>query len=353
MIVSPLFRNKGKLSPLMMKKLTVRGGGIQVNDALERFGWDPNTPVATTVMSLDESSGAVKGVRFETRGQGPEIKFKARELWQSADENVMIKIKFSDLSRLPWVTLGDKRNQTSWMDSSDVEYEAVHGEMGILSRQQMEEMNVNGFCIRFTILPIKVNKALLYGSIVPVSKVRLEEKLEEYEVEESSPVIPAIAMKLGLAKGKIQNGFPLDLLPVEQESDRVGLGHLPLLECIGSSTAVLPKHEDVARQLSRLMRNLNPTNNVNPSRIRSILAGETLPLNPTGSISYEWPDLEIVEGSPEGASSSAEPITGQVMFKALLLSISSYKSLQSKRLTFLSYVSFYPLVTVPRGRPKE
>ena len=163
-----------------------------------------------------------------------------------------------------------------------------------------------------------------------MSKVRLEEKLEEYEVKESSPVIPAIAMKLGLAKGKIQNGFPLDLLPVEQESDRVGLGHLPLLECIGSSTAVLPKHEDVARQLSRLMRNLNPTNNVNPSRIRSILAGETLPLNPTGSISYEWPDLEIVEGSPEGASSSAEPITGQVMFKALLLSISSYKSLQSK-----------------------
>ena len=135
-IVSPLFRNKGKLSPLMMKKLTVRGGGIQVNDALERFGWDPNTPVATTVMSLDESSGAVKGVRFETRGQGPEIKFKARELWQSADENVMIKIKFSDLSRLPWVTLGDKRNQTEWMDSTEVEYEAVHGEMGLLSRQQ-------------------------------------------------------------------------------------------------------------------------------------------------------------------------------------------------------------------------
>ena len=53
-------------------------------------------------------------------------------------------------------------------------------------------------------------------------------------------------MKLWLSKGKIQNGFPLDLLPVEQESDRVGLGHLPLLECIGSSTAVLPKHEDVA-----------------------------------------------------------------------------------------------------------
>ena len=314
-IVSPLFRNKGKLSPLMMKKLTVRGGGIQVNDALERFGWDPNTPVATTVMSLDESSGAVKGVRFETRGQGPEIKFKARELWQGADENVTVKIKFSDLSRLPWVTLGDKRNQTEWMDSTEVEYEAVHGEMGLLSRQQREDMNVNGFSIRFTILPIKVNKALLYGGIVPVSKDRLEEKLEEYEVEASSPIIPAIAMKLGLSKGKIQNGFPIDLLPVEEERDMIGLGHLPLLECVGSSAAVLPRHEDVARQLSRLMRNLNPTNNVNPSRIRSILAGETLPTNPTGTISYEWPDLEVVQGSSGGASSSSsEPITGQVMF---------------------------------------
>ena len=81
-----------------MKKLMVRGGGIQVNDTLERMGWNGNTGVVTTVMNVDDSSGVVRGVRFETRGIGPEVKFKARDLWSNIDCDVSVTIKLNDLS---------------------------------------------------------------------------------------------------------------------------------------------------------------------------------------------------------------------------------------------------------------
>ena len=110
-IESPLFQGRGRLNLLTMKKLMVRGGGIQINDTLERMGWDANTGVVTTVMSVDDSSGVVRGVRFETRGPGPEVKFKARDLWSNSDSEVSVTIKLNDLSRLPWLTEGERRNQ--------------------------------------------------------------------------------------------------------------------------------------------------------------------------------------------------------------------------------------------------
>ena len=274
-----------------MKKLMVRGGGIQVNDTLERMGWNGNTGVVTTVMSVDDSSGVVRGVRFETRGTGPEVKFKARDLWSNTDCDVSVTIKLNDLSRLTWLTEGERRNQTEWMDSSVVLFEAIHPETGPMSSEEMTEANLGGFCLRFTLLPVKVDKMFLYGSIVPLSKESLLELLQERDVRHNSPLIPTIAMKLFVTKGKFQNGFPLDFLPVEGESESVGLGHLPLLECVGSGSPTLPKHEDVAAQLSRVLKNLNSTNNTNPQKVRSLLEpGAVWPLVTTGNISYEWPD---------------------------------------------------------------
>ena len=305
-IVSPLFRNQGKLSPLMMKKLTIRGGGIQLDDCLQRFGWSPNKGVATTVMTIDEDSGAVKGVRFECRGQGPQIKFKAKELWANVNEDITVVIKVSDLSRLPFLTVGDRRNQTSWMDSKEVEFEANHGERGTLTTQEMIELGIEGFCLRFTLLPVKVDKMLLYGSIFPQEKDKLVEKLIEMEELPESQHVPTVAMKLWVANGKYQNGFPLDFLPVEQKEDRIGLGHLPLLECIGSTAPVLPSHDEIARQLKNFLQNLNPTNNVNIARMRSVMNGSSLPQTTTGLISYGWPDY-VIQGRNTPAGSEDTP----------------------------------------------
>ena len=312
-IESPLFLGKGRLNTLAMKKLMVRGGGIQVNDTLERMGWNPDKGVVTTVMSVDDSSGVVRGVRFETRGPGPEVKFKARDLWSNADSDVSVTIKLNDLSRLTWLTEGEKRNQTEWMDSSVVIFEAIHPETGPMSSDEMAEADLEGFCLRFTLLPVKVDKMFLYGSIVPLSKESLFELLQEREVRATSPLIPTIAMKLWVAKGKFQNGYPLDFLPVEEESKSVGLGHLPLLECVGSGSPTLPNHEDVAAQLCRLLKNLNSTNNTNPQRVKSLLEpGAVWPLVTTGNISYEWPDYESHDRDRIG--SVASNVTGPCFY---------------------------------------
>ena len=180
-IVSPLFRNQGKLSPMMIKKLMIRGGGIHVDDCLQRMGWTPDKAVVTSVMTIDSSSGVIKGVRFESRGKGPNVRFKAKELWPSITEDVTMTIKITDLSRLPWLGTGEKRNQTSWIEDQHMDFEAVHKERGTLTMDELREIGMDGFCTRFTLLPVKVDKVLLYGSILPMSKGALEEKLFEME----------------------------------------------------------------------------------------------------------------------------------------------------------------------------
>ena len=321
-IVSPLFQNKGKLSPLMMKKLMVRGGGIQVNDALERFGWGSTSAVAMTVMTVDTYSGVIRGARFETRGLGPEVRFKAKDLWQESSGNVFVKIKMNDLSRLPWLGVGGTRNQTEWIDSSNVDFEVEQRDRGTLDPKEYEAVHVKGFCLRFTLLPVKVDRAFLYGSIVPISKDSLMEKINEKGIEPSSALIPSIAMKLWVAKGKFQNGFPMDLLPLECETDKIGLGHLPLLECVGSTTPVLPEHDDVASQLALIMRNLNPMNNMNTPKVRSLLEdeGADWPQTATGTIGYEWPEETQSRGRVTSLSSTATGLFPYVQYPSLLIS---------------------------------
>ena len=79
-IASPMFTNRAALSPLMMGRLLVRGGGIQVDDALKRHGWDGKTPVATTVATLETGTGVIRGLRYETRGSLDPVKFQAKDL---------------------------------------------------------------------------------------------------------------------------------------------------------------------------------------------------------------------------------------------------------------------------------
>ena len=68
------------MSTTLMRSLMIRGSGIQVDDCLRRFGWNGDQAVLTTIMTLNAESGTVAGVRFESRGQGPKVAFKARDL---------------------------------------------------------------------------------------------------------------------------------------------------------------------------------------------------------------------------------------------------------------------------------
>ena len=290
-IVSDLFKGKGKLSKTLIRNLMVREGGVQITGKLQRHGWEGEDPVVTTVITIEENSGMIRGVRYETRGKGPTITFRANELWPEANEKIAVNHKFDDLSRLKWNTEGEKRNQTLWLGKEDVSFEAIHDDDGPVHEEFFEEYQLGGFSIRFTILPQKVNTAFMYGGIVPLSKPELEDWLKGLDVDTdlSSHLIPTVTMKLAFSKGRWQNALPMDLLPQEEDDEGVGLGHLPLLESIGARNPVFPKHEMVAKELSLFLRGTNPTNNVNPQAIRGILQGGTIPSSVTGRVTYEWP----------------------------------------------------------------
>ena len=175
----------------------VRGRGVPISDCLRRYGWDGRAAVATPVLTVDADSGKVSGARFETRGVGPEVKFRASELWGEQEEDTLVTIKFPDLSYVEWRVTGDNRNQSSWLDSDDVEVAYTRGNGERLP--VAEEATIGRFAVRFTLLPVKVDHMILYGSIVPLSIAALKEKLEEGGLDLESPFIPTIALKLWYA----------------------------------------------------------------------------------------------------------------------------------------------------------
>ena len=310
--MSEIFKKKGKLSRSMLRNLMVRGGGVQVDDTLQRFGWAGEEPAVTTVLSIDGQSGAIRGARYEARGRGPTIQFRASELWTGGSDKIMVKLKFDDLSRVSWPAQGDSRNQSEWIGEDEVSLESVHDEEGIIGEGDRGDHGIGGFCVRFTLLPVKVDTVFLYGGVVPFSKTDLETKMSELDVGLDSPMVPTLTMKLGLVNGRYQNALPLSLVPQEQDDDNLGLGHLPLLEAVGSGNPIFPDHDMIAGEMSSLLRATNPTNNVNPGRMRSIFEGsEALAKVPTGKVVYEWPEMETSTGRAR-SSSMATP-TGMTL----------------------------------------
>ena len=58
--------------------------------------------------------------------------------------------------------------------------------------------------------------------------------------------------------------------PMEQPGDRVGWGHLPLLEAIGSGEVTYPNSNDLKEQMVAFLRASSPMNNVSCARILNL-----------------------------------------------------------------------------------
>ena len=331
MILSPVFKAKGKLSVSMMRNLLVRGGGLQISDTLQRFGWNGEEPVVATVVTLEPDTGVIRGLRYETRGVGPEIKFKAKELWPSVTEDMLVKIKLTDLGIINWATVGEKRNQSEWIDGETLNMEVLHQERGDLSQEELQELGGGGLSVRFTLLPVQQDKVFLYGGIIPLAKDELLEKLRGMEMEPSSPCVPTIAMKLHFSKGKLQNALPVDLMPAERVDDKVGLGVFPLLESVGAACPKFPDFDDLGSQLSKLLRMMHPTNNVKLGRMQSLLSSSTFPPATTGTIPFEWPEFA------RGASTAE--ITGSAINTGMSVSLLFCQSLRLEENTLLPRIS--------------
>ena len=298
-IASPHFVNRGKMSPTLMRSLMIRGSGIQVDDSLRRFGWNGSSAVLTTVMTVNVEAGTIAGVRFESRGQGPEVNFKAKDLWSQADADVTVNLKI-DLNNVKWRSEGRTRNQSTWMDSSEfaVTITRNNGE-SLDTGESLDGAKIGGFVVRLTVLPIQVDKVVLYGGILPMSLAELEEKVGEAGQAMESPLIPTVALKLWLPRGKPpQNGFPMAFMPSESKDDKCGFGVLPLLEMIGSTNPEMPESDELEQQLCLLLSNLAPTNNMALHRLESLLQPDSFPASASGVISYSWP-VYTVQGSSD------------------------------------------------------
>ena len=140
-------------------------------------------------------------------------------------------------------------------------------------------------------IPVQVDQIFLYGGIVPLSLDELREKVETEGGDLNSPMIPTIALKLWKTKDKIVNSFPLELRPTEKESDKAGLGHLPLLEAVGVVEPNLPGHEEVEEQLCLFLISLGLTNNLNQARLSTVLNSGILPTSVTGLLGFIWPEF--------------------------------------------------------------
>ena len=307
-IASELFKQRGPLNKATLNSLHVRGGGVQVDDALGRWGWNGTAPVVTSVITIDHATAVVRGTRFETRGglEHP-VKIKASELWPGATEGVEIHLRFSNLGIIDWVTQGDFRNVSHWLEDKDVDHDIIKDNTAIPDDEK-EENGIFGFALRFTILPADAEKSLLYASILPYSKAELGEKLQEVNKTLDSPVIPTLALKLFKSGAKTTNAHAIALLPKERPGDRFGLGHLPLLEVVGDGRPNFPHHDEVEKELASFLRATVGTNNTSLPRLEGLFASpEVFPKFASGTIPRDWPDYRgpLQEEEPEVAGAAS------------------------------------------------
>ena len=195
-------------------------------------------------MNVNGDTGSVEGVRFETRGKGSDISFRAKNLWKGAQEGITVTVKLNDLSRVKWKNEGAERNQSYWLDAGELEVGYIKDGQRI-EDEDLEAIRVGGLAVRLTMHPVGVDKMCLYGGIIPMSKSELRDMLGSDDPHMDSPYIPTMCLKLMWSKGKALNAFPLSFLPVEKETDKVGLGHPPFIELVGRGEPIFPKHDNI------------------------------------------------------------------------------------------------------------
>jgi len=165
-IVSALLSKRRRIPETALRSLVVRGGSIPVDDSLARHGWQGSDPVIATLLTCNIESGDVLGARYETRGSLKDMVFKAEELWPGALKGATVTIKFEDLSIFDWNPEGNNRNQSQWLDSADMDTKIAKEDGTIIeSQEEKDDAHVGGLCMRFTVSPFSIDKAILNAGI--------------------------------------------------------------------------------------------------------------------------------------------------------------------------------------------
>ena len=301
-IKSPIFTPRGRLTPNIFSRLIVRGGGSLVDEALKRSGWNGSSPVITVVATAEIGTGTVRGVRYEARGRLNDIKFRANELWKNAEGGITVCLKFESLASLNWVSTGETRNQTHWVDGVNVRKTMIKDDGTALeSEDDLFAHGIGAFAVRFTAIPLNVETVALNAGIIPLSKAELAEKVSEMGLTVASPCCPTLSLKLLTAGTRAFNATPAKLLPTESQDDKVGWGHLPLIEVIGSGVEMFPDSDRLEEEMVEFLRAVTPTNNVGLTRLLAMYDSDNaFSSSLSGSIPNIWPEYRGALPSSSG-----------------------------------------------------
>ena len=177
------------------------------------------------------------------------------------------------------------------MDGDSIATVFARNDGAELEDDEKEAAGIGKFALRFTLIPVAVDKVALSAGIVPFSKAVLQEKMTAAGSNLSSPHCPTIAVKLLHVQQKSWNARPIRLCPTEEPGDRVGFGHLPLIEAMGHGEITHPESDLLEQEVVAFLRACNPTNNVAAARLPVLYDNPAgfLTGGLSGSISHEWP----------------------------------------------------------------
>ena len=86
-IKDKIFDRRGIVSPDTWSKLSIRGGGSHIDDALKKWGWNGSDPVAVPVISVEPRSKKILGSRWELRGLISKRGLKASSIWPDIEDS--------------------------------------------------------------------------------------------------------------------------------------------------------------------------------------------------------------------------------------------------------------------------
>ena len=92
MIKDKIFEKRGPWVESSMRNLLIRGDATHISDCLARQGWNGNDLVVCPVLSLEPTTGKIKGSRWAVRGDVASYRIKAQSIWSSAKKDVEIQI---------------------------------------------------------------------------------------------------------------------------------------------------------------------------------------------------------------------------------------------------------------------
>ena len=245
-VVIPLLDVKGTLSKEKGEKLRA-DGEEEIDKVLGEKGWKKEEgPCVSLVAKCKE--GKVEGMKFRTVGGETKVFFEMEKIWEM-EKKVRAVVRM-DLDTLEFPGEGKTpRNLSEWTSHTDLEVEYFRGgdedceftQDEMLTPEEEEEVGIGEkhFVMRAILIPGDSFKAALFFTVVPVAKKRLQDVLDTWGISakaEDEGVPGVICRRMeglpGQENAKDEFSHIVKILPQEEKEDKIGLGILPILECV-------------------------------------------------------------------------------------------------------------------------